>query len=100
VQHGWPFGGARQRALLGAHRAPSGVVRDDGIVAGAVDNDRMFSLLLGYLAVDGDLQAADEAADDQREEYEAAVGLAGAPLPIGNSAWIRQRQGFFLYSGN
>jgi hypothetical protein len=60
----------------------------------------MFSLLLGYLAVDGDLQAADGPADDQREKDEAAVGLAGAPLPIGEATDSDESEPGFLYPEN
>lgn len=89
LHHGWPFGRARLRAVLRARRASRGVLRHDGIAAGAVERggvsfDR---------AVDGDLQASDARAEDQREEDEAAVGLAGAPLPIRLS---NQRKIYFL----
>jgi hypothetical protein len=60
----------------------------------------MLPPLLRYLAVDGDLQAADCPADEQREEDEAAVRLAGAPLQIGEATDSHGSEPGFLYTEN
>jgi hypothetical protein len=76
-QEGGPSWRAGQRALVRAAQAPHRVLVDGDVAAPAVEAG---GVLRRRRAVDGDLQAADDGAEEQREQDQAAVGLAGAPL--------------------
>jgi len=78
LQERGPSGRARQRALVRAAQAPHRVLVDGDVAAPAAVE--AVEGLRRRRAVDGDLQAADDGAEEQREQDQAAVGLAGAPL--------------------
>lgn len=77
-----PSGRARQRALEWAAQTQAShrVLVDGDVAARAVEDGGDFRR---RRAADGDLQAADDGAEEQREQDQAAVRLAGAPLRIG-----------------